>query len=160
MKRLSSRAICLSVLILASLLGPFHGPFLGPAAAAGVAAPRPLPVGPERMRAHGLVPVAEGRRQPVNPLTTSNLLFEEDQPIGSFDRDRSLSRQCRAGRFRQQREHLFIVRLGGIIYGAVIGGFWGLYDPDRLAVPNLVYAVRGQDTGRCEVFVLRHLTPR
>ena len=42
--------------------------------------------------------------------------------------------------------------------GAVIGGFWGLYDPEGLAVPDLVYALRWQDTGRCEVYILRHLS--
>jgi len=95
--------------------------------------------------------------RPVNPLPGSHLLLEDEAPIGAFDLDRGLTRLCRAGRFRQQREHLFIVRLGGFVHGAVIGGAWGLYDPDGLAVPNLVYALRWQDTGRCEVYVLRHL---
>jgi hypothetical protein len=95
--------------------------------------------------------------RPVNPLPTSRLLLEEEEPITAFDLDRGLTQLCRAGRFRQQREHLFIVRLGGYVHGAVIGGYWGLYDPERLAVPRLVYAVRWQDTGRCEVYVLRHL---
>jgi hypothetical protein len=94
---------------------------------------------------------------PVNPLPTSRLLLEDTAPIAAFDLDRGLTRLCRAGRFRQQREHLFIVRLGGFVHGAVIGGGWGLYDPEGLAVPNLVYALRWQDTGRCEVYVIRHL---
>lgn len=93
----------------------------------------------------------------VNPLPTSRLLLEEKAPIAEFDLDRGLTRLCRAGRFRQQREHLFVVRLGGFLHGAVIGGAWGLYDPERLAVPGLVYAIRWQDTGRCEVYVVRHL---
>lgn len=96
-------------------------------------------------------------RPPVNPLPTSRLLLEEEAPIATFDLDRGLTRLCREGRFRQQREHLFIVRLGGFVHGAVIGGAWGLYDPQRLAVPNLVYALRWQDSGRCEVYVIRHL---
>jgi len=106
----------------------------------------------------GTPPLPEVKRLPVNPQQTSNLLFEDDQRIEAFDLDRGLSRLCREGRFRQQRQHLFIVRLGGYVHGAVIGGFWGLYDPERLAVPNLVYALRWQDSGRCEVRVLRHLT--
>lgn len=128
------------------------------AAGAGQAgAAETLPVGPQKPQVRGTPPLPEGKRLPVNPQQTSNLLFEDDQRIEAFDLDRGLSRLCRAGRFRQQREHLFIVRLGGTVHGAVIGGFWGLYDPERLAVPNLVYALRWQDTGRCEVRVLRHL---
>ena len=115
-----------------------------------------LPIGPARAQIRG-VSQPELRRMPVNPQETSNLLFEDDEPIERFDVDRALTKLCRAGRFRQQREHLLIVRLGGVVYGAVIGNFWGLYDPERLAVPNLAYAVRWQDTGRCEVRVLRHL---
>jgi len=92
-------------------------------------------------------------------VATSRVLLEEEGAIASFDLDRSLTRLCRAGRFRQQREHLFVVRLGGILYGAVIGGAWGLYDPQGLAVPDLVYALRWQDTARCEVYVVRHLGP-
>jgi hypothetical protein len=99
----------------------------------------------------------EAASRPVNPLPTSRLLLEDAAPIAAFDLDRSLTELCRAGRFRQQREHLFIVRLGGFVHGAVIGGAWGLYDPEGLAVPNLVYALRWQDTGRCEVRVVRHL---
>lgn len=95
--------------------------------------------------------------QPVNPLPTSRLLLEDTVPITELELDRSLTKLCRAGRFGQQRAHLFIVRLGGYVHGAVIGGAWGLYDPEGLAVPNLVYAVRWQDTGRCEVYVVRHL---
>lgn len=102
-------------------------------------------------------PVPDTAARPVNPLPTSRLLLEDDAPIGAFDLDRGLTRLCRAGRFRQQREHLFIVRLGGFVHGAVIGGAWGLYDPEGLGVPNLVYALRWQDTGRCEVYVVRHL---
>ena len=104
-----------------------------------------------------LPPLQALARPPVNPLATSRLLLEEEAPIAAFDLDRALTRLCRAGRFRQQREHLFIVRLGGFVHGAVIGGAWGLYDPEGLAVPNLVYALRWQDTGRCEVYVIRHL---
>src|SRR3546814_20547409 len=94
---------------------------------------------------------APAAARPVNPLPTSNLLLEEAAPLAAFDLDRGLTRLCRAGRFRQQREHLFIVRLGGFVHGAVIGGAWGPYDPEGLAVPNLVYAPRWQDNGHCEV---------
>src|SRR3546814_7562303 len=93
---------------------------------------------------------AQEARRPVNPLPTSRLLLEEAVPITELDLDRSLTKLCRAGRFGQQRTHLFIVRLGGYVHGAVIGGAWGLYDPEGLAVPNLVYALRWQDTGRSE----------
>ncbi|MGF1592978.1 MAG: hypothetical protein ACFCUW_06850 [Kiloniellaceae bacterium] len=137
-------------LLLAALLA-------GPAAAEPV---RHLPVGPERPQFRGLPVPPQGARRPVNPLPTSHLLLEEEAPIGAFDLDRGLTRQCRAGRFGQQRQHLFVVRLGGYLHGAVIGGYWGLYDPQGLAVPDLVYALRWQDTGRCEVYVVRHLGPR
>ena len=131
-----------------------------PAAIAGPAAagdPGHLPIGSERARVGGWPPLPSGTPRPVNPLKTSNLLLEDDAPLSSFDRDRSLTESCRAGRFRQQREHLYIVRLGGFIHGAVVGGRRGLYDPEGLAVPDLVYALRWQDTGRCEVYVVRHL---
>ncbi|MGF1628314.1 MAG: hypothetical protein ACFCUT_02485 [Kiloniellaceae bacterium] len=141
MKRLPILAACLAALLACPALAK--------------EAPR-LPVGPERLQVRGL-PTPETVPRPVNPLPTSRLLLEEAEPIAAFDLDRGLTRLCRDGRFRQQREHLFIVKLGGYVHGAVIGGYWGLYDPARLAVPNLVYAVRWQDTGRCEVYVLRHL---
>jgi hypothetical protein len=127
----------------------------GPAGAGE--APR-LPVGPHRPQVRGLPAPPEIAPRPVNPLATSRLLLEDPAPITDFNLDRGLTRLCRAGRFRQQREHLFTVRLGGVIHGAVIGGFWGLYDPAGLAVPDLVYALRWQETGRCEVYVLRHLS--
>lgn len=119
--------------------------------------PAHLPVGEQRLQIKGASPLPPVRLRPVNPLATSRLLLEDDAPLASFDLDRDLTRRCRAGTFRQQRAHLYIVRLGGYIHGAVIGGRWGLYDPARLAVPDLVYALRWQDTGRCEVYVIRHL---
>ncbi len=85
-------------------------------------------------------------RRPVNPRRGSHLILEEDWPLRRFDRDRSLTELCRAGRFRQKQEHFLIVRLAGIVYGAVVGGHWSLYDPEGLAIPNLVYARKGQDT--------------
>lgn len=100
---------------------------------------------------------AVGQARPVNPLKTSNLIYQDEAPLRAFDLDRGLTRLCRAGRFRQQRSYLYVVRLAGYTHGAVIGGEWGLYDPERLAVPGLIYALRYQDTGRCEVYVLRHL---
>ena len=124
---------------------------------AGAADPAHLPIGEGRAAFHGLPPVPGGARRPVNPLRSSNLILEDEAPLRSFDLDRGLTGLCRAGRFRQQREHLYVVRLAGTTYGAVIGGEWGLYDPAGLGVPGLVYAVRYQDTGRCEVYVLRHL---
>ena len=143
MKRFAVHALCTALLLAA---GP-----------AGSVEPGHLPVGPERAQPRGLPSAPEGRPRPVNPLPTSRVLLEDEDPITRFDLDRGLTRQCRSGRFRQQREHLFVVRLGGVLYGAVIGGGWGLYDPERLAVPDLVYALRYQETGRCEVYVVRHL---
>ncbi len=119
--------------------------------------PAHLPVGEQRPQIKGAPPVPPLWPWPVNPLATSRLLLEDDAPLASFDLDMDLTRRCRAGTFRQQRAHLYIVRLGGYIHGAVIGGRRGLYDPARLAVPDLVYALRWQDTGRCEVYVIRHL---
>lgn len=130
---------------------------LGGPAVAGE--PSHLPVGPERLQSRGLPPVPEGGPRPVNPLPNSFMIFESEEPLGSFDFDRGLSRLCRAGRFQQQRHHLYTVRLDGYIHAAVVGGRWGLYDPDGLAVPDLVYALRWQGTGRCEVYILRHLEP-
>ncbi|GAB4238648.1 MAG: hypothetical protein Tsb0032_42960 [Kiloniellaceae bacterium] len=124
---------------------------------AGEAAPMPL--GEQRLQTRGLAPPPELPPRPVNPRRSSRLLFEEEEPLTAFDYDRGLSKLCRAGRFRQQRAHLYTVRLGGYLHGAVIGGRWGLYDPEGLAVPRLVYALRWQDSGRCEVYILRHLNP-
>src|SRR3546814_20449457 len=62
---------------------------------------------------------APAAARPVNPLPTSNLLLEEAAPLAAFDLDRGLTRLCRAGRFRQHREPLFIVRLGGFVPGSV-----------------------------------------
>lgn len=131
---------------------------------AGIAAARPalsdpahLPLGKQRVQGRSLQTPPATAPRPVNPLPNTFLLFESEAPLASFDLDRALSRSCRAGRFRQQRHRLYSVRLGGYLHAAVVGGRWGLYDPDRLAVPDLVYAVRWQDTGRCEVYVLRHL---
>jgi len=146
MRRTRILAFCLTVLLAALLTWP-----------AWAQEAARLPVGPERSQFRGLPAPPETAPRPVNPLATSRLLLEDEEPITAFDLDRGLTRLCRAGRFRQQREHLFIVKLGGYVHGAVIGGYWGLYDPARLAVPNLVYALRWQDTGRCEVYVLRHL---
>jgi len=152
MIRLSILAICTVALLLGlAALVP---------SSAWAAEARSLPVGPAKPQVRGLPPLPEVRRSPVNPQETSNLLFEADQSIEDFDLDRGLSRLCREGRFRQQREHLYIVRLGGVVHGAVIGGFWGLYDPERLALRNVLYVVRWQDSGRCEVRVVRHLQDR
>lgn len=137
-------------LFAAALLAVLAGP-----AAAGE--PAHLPIGPERLQTRGLPPLPEGAPRPVNPLPNSFLIFESEEPLGNFDFDLGLSKSCRAGRFQQQRHHLYTVRLGGYIHAAVVGGRWGLYDPDRLAVPDLVYALRRQGTGRCEVYILRHL---
>lgn len=131
---------------------------------AGAAAARPvladpahLPLGKQRVQGRSQPTPPETAPWPVNPLPNTFLLFESEAPLTSFDLDRGLSRSCRAGRFRQQRHRLYSVRLGGYLHAAVVGGRWGLYDPDRLAVSDLVYAVRWQDTGRCEVYVLRHM---
>ncbi|MEQ8356877.1 MAG: hypothetical protein RH942_15150 [Kiloniellaceae bacterium] len=138
--------LCLSLLLPAALAAP-----------AAAQDPAHLPVGPLRVQTRGLPPIPQNDPRPVNPLAGSNLLLEDDAPLTAFDLDRNLTKLCRKGRFRQQRQHLYIVRLAGYIHGAVIGGRWGLFDPEGLAVPNLVYALRWQDTGRCEVYVLRHL---
>lgn len=131
---------------------------LAPLPPAGAADPAHLQLGEGRAAFRGL-PAAPGpARRPVNPLKTSNLIFEDEAPLRSFDLDRGLTGLCRAGRFRQQRSYLYVVRLAGYTYGAVIGGEWGLYDPAGLGVPGLVYAIRYQDTGRCEVYVLRHVS--
>jgi hypothetical protein len=132
-------------------------PGLLTAGLAAAADPAHLPVGRERLQVRSLPPVPEGTPRPVNPLPNTFLLFESEEPLASFDFDRGLSKSCRAGRFRQQRHRLYSVRLGGYLHAAVIGGRWGLYDPEGLAVPDLVYALRWQDTGRCEVYILRHL---
>ena len=144
---------------VAALLALCTTVLLAAAGAAVAGDPAQLPVGPERTRVRGLPPLPQVRPRAANPVATSRVLLEEEGAITSLDLDRNLTKLCRAGRFRQQREHLFVVRLGGILYGAVIGGAWGLYDPQGLAVPDLVYALRWQDTGRCEVYVVRHLGP-
>lgn len=149
MIRRSTRLCCLAVAL---------------AALAGVTLPEParadrdhLPVGPQRLQSRGLPAPPPTAPRPVNPLPNTFLLLESDEPLTSFNLDRGLSRSCRAGRFVQQRHRLYSVRLNGYLHAAVVGGRWGLYDPDGLAVPDLVYALRWQDTGRCEVYILRHL---
>ena len=118
---------------------------------------RHLPVGQDKARVHGLALPPNLPRRPVNARESSHLILEEDRPLRSFDRDRGLTEFCRLGRFRQKRDRFLIVNLNGYIHGAVVGGHWSLYDPEGLAVPNLVYAIKGQDTARCEVYVIRHL---
>ncbi len=94
---------------------------------------------------------------PPNALPSSNLLYQRDD-LGFSDLpyDRSLSRLCREGRFLQVRDRLFIARLGGQIYGAVVGGHWALWDPKGAALPGFIYAMHRQHTGRCEV---RRISP-
>ncbi len=140
--------------LLATCLVVLLGWVVEPATAAD---PDHLPIGSQRLQVRTLPVAPRGAPRPVNPQATSNMLFEDDDPLGSFDLDRSLSKLCREGRFRQQQERLFTVRLGGYVHGVVIGQYWGLYDPEGRAVANLVYALRWQDTARCEVYVLRHL---
>lgn len=89
---------------------------------------------------------------PPNALPSSNLLYRRDDlRFSDFPYDRSLSRLCREGRFLQIRDRLFIARLGGQIYGAVVGGHWALRDPRGAALPGFIYAMHRQHTGRCEV---------
>ena len=97
-------------------------------------------------------------QRPVNVRQGSHLLLETGRPLREFDLDRGLTALCRDGRFRQKRDRFLVVRLGGFVHGAVVGGHWSLYDPEGFAVPELVYAVKGQDTARCEVYVIRHIT--
>lgn len=118
-----------------------------------------LPVGPGKTRIQGLALPPGPPRRPVNPRETSHLILEEDRPLRWFDLDQGLTELCRLGRFRQKQEHFLIVNLDGYIHGAVVGGHWSLYDPEGLAVPNLVYAVKGQDGARCEVYIIRYLRP-
>ena len=118
-----------------------------------------LPVGPERAQLRGAPPAPSLPRRPVNQRQGSHLLLEDDRRLDRFDLDYGLTELCRLGRFRQKRDRFLIVRLGGYTHGAVVGGHWALYDPEGLAVPDLVYAVRGQDTARCRVYVIRHLEP-
>lgn len=137
-------ALCLAS---ASLPGP------------ALAADKASPVGVALGALDGATQVSDLARRPVNPRKRSHLILEEDRALREFDRDRSLTELCRAGRFRQKQEHFLIVKLAGFVYGAVVGGHWSLYDPEGLAVPNLVYAIKGQDTARCDVYVIRHLSP-
>lgn len=129
------------------------------AGAIGMADERHLPVGSGKTRIQGTAQAPVLPRRPVNARQSSHLILEEDRPLRWFDRDQSLSELCRLGRFRQKRDRFLIVRLAGYVHGAVVGGHWSLYDPEGLAVPDLVYAVNGQDTARCDVYIIRHLSP-
>lgn len=118
-----------------------------------------LPVGRQKSQVQGAVEVPLLPRRPVNPRNSSHLIMEDERPLREFDHDRSLTELCRAGRFRQKRDRFLMVRLDGYIYGAVVGGHWALYDPEGMAVPDLIYVLKRQDTARCEVFVIKHLAP-
>ena len=138
--------------VVMGLLGTLPG-------GSGLADDGHLPIGPGKTRISGSLPPPALQRRPVNPRQGSHLILEEDSPLSAFDRDRGLTELCRIGRFRQKRDRFLIIRLDGYTHGAVVGGHWSLYDPEGLAVPDLVYAVKGQDTARCEVYVIRHLPP-
>lgn len=124
-----------------------------------LADPNHLPLAPALPALRGPVEAPVPPRRPVNPRKNAHMIYEDDRPLRDFDRDRGLTDLCRSGRFRQKRERFLSIRLGGFVHGAVVGGHWSLYDPEGLAVPNLIYAVKDQDTARCEVYVIRHLEP-
>jgi len=91
-------------------------------------------------------------RGPVNTLPTSNVLFREpDHRLQDYPIERTLTKECRARRFRQVRDHMFIVKLGKRTYGAAVGGHWGLFDPQGLSRRGSIYVIHNQDTGRCQV---------
>ncbi len=97
--------------------------------------------------------------RPIPRRNTGRLLHEDPRRLGDLIYERELSRACRAGRFRQVRDRLYVVRLAGEIHGAVQGGRRGLFDPDRLARADVIYAVRGQDTAYCRVYRVGLPTP-
>ena len=90
--------------------------------------------------------------RPIPRHRTSQPLMTVDRPLPSFYYDRRLSQACRAGRFLQVRDRMYVVRLAGEVHGAVQGARLGLFDPDQLAAVDVVYAVRNQGTGRCQIY--------
>jgi|GEM_PF-5933511 len=113
---------------------------------------------PQGLNRNHRIPRDEPRpevRGPVNPLPTSNVLFQEpDDSLRDYPIDQTLSNQCRARRFLQVRDHMFIVKLGKQTYGAAVGGHWGLFDPQGLSREGSIYVIRNQDTGRCQVHLI------
>ncbi len=91
--------------------------------------------------------------RPTNSLLGSNLLFEkaEGRPR-DLDFDVDLSRNCRRGLLRQIQDRLFIAKLGGVTYGAGLGGHASLHDPKGLAQAGYLYVIQDQDTARCRVY--------
>lgn len=90
--------------------------------------------------------------RPIPRHRTSQVLMEVERSLHSFNFERSLSEACRADRFLQVRDRMYIVRLNGEIHGAVQGARLGLFDPDRLADIDVVYAIHQQGTARCRVY--------
>ena len=103
----------------------------------------------------GAEAVANSRRatRPVNTVRGSRLLYEKaEKRERDLDFDKRLSRLCRQGLFAQRRDRLFIARIGGMVYGAGVGGHWSLIDPGNNARPAFLYLIQNQGTGRCRVY--------
>lgn len=93
------------------------------------------------------------RARPLNALPGSNILFEKaERRPRDLDFDADLSRNCRRGRLRQFQDRLFIAKLGGVTYGAGLGGHASLHDPRGLAQAGYLYVIQHQGTARCRVY--------
>ena len=100
-----------------------------------------------------LRPVREPRQLRIRAHPSSFLLQKSaTRSITEMTYDKGLSELCRRRRFRQRQDRQFIVQLAGEIYGASIGGHPDLFDPERRATPNQIYAFRYHNSGRCQVY--------
>lgn len=137
----------LAGLLLASLTA-------GPAASAepGLANSNPDHFRSGAERHDSRLPQPPRAGHPIPRYSSGLLLHEGPRAVADLVYERELSRACRAGRFGQVRDRLYVVRLAGEVHGAVQGGRLGLFDPDRLARPDVIYAVRAQDTAYCRIY--------
>lgn len=131
------------------------------AAQAGLATTNRSHIDPGSSAGAGTVapgPTGRARRSSLpdfrQPAFRMRVILRREGPLANLGGpNRPLSKACRAGRFRQSVDRLFVAVLGGRIYGAAMGGRSGLFDPQRLASDGLVYVFVGQGTTSCRVYV-------
>ncbi|WP_420348217.1 hypothetical protein [Pelagibius sp.] len=63
-----------------------------------------------------------------------------------------LSQACRQRLFRQKRDNFYIGQVGGVVYGAAVGGHGSLVDRAKMAENQVIYLFRGQGTTDCRVY--------
>ena len=74
--------------------------------------------------------------------------------------DKSLTKACRAGRFREWEPLLFRAIYSGEALGVAFGHGLNLRDADHLAKPDTIYLFHDGGTAACEVMTTKNLDPR